>query len=414
MNEKYELPGTDKKVLCGLAACAVIGLLVVLSLVFVLASPSRAIVAILWAIACIAIGHLVGFLFGIPRVVNEQSAIPSPSDPSKPNSSSAAAADKNSPYRVNTNLQDISDWLTKIIVGLGLVELSKVDTHLRRAAEFISSSLGGPETHAISGGIIIYFSTLGFLGGYLTTRLFLGAAFVRADQALNAKEKQQVENAAINIDDVDASFTPKTKELAEKIARIPWNAVKVTEVPIWAKAKLIVREIREAVEAYSFLVRANPNDIQFRLNLCQALFENGERELALKQAKVALSLVNESTRRDLVDSCYKALMFYPLFIQPDGYKEAIEYAARFQAIAGKQMTAPMLVNLGAAYGQQASKDRPNFDSAKANALEACRKAIEMEPIWKNKLKEMWRPAPDAEDNDLVAFRDDRDFEKLLV
>jgi tetratricopeptide (TPR) repeat protein len=412
MNEKGETEGTDKRVLIGLGICAAIGLLVVCLHVFVLVNPSKTIVALLWAISCVAIGHLIGFIFGIPRVKNGDASRPTPSAPSNPNSSSAAA-DEHGTYQVNTNLQDISDWLTKIIVGLGLVELRTVDTHLRQAAEFISTSLGGPETHAISGGIIVYFSTVGFLGGYITTRLFLGAAFVRADRALSEKEKREVENANINIDDASSNSTPKTKEAAEKIARIPWSSLKVTEVPTWAKAKLIVREIREAVEAYRFLVRANPNDLQFRLELCQALFENGERELALKHAKEALPLIDNSTHRDLVDRCYNALMFYSLFIQPDGYKEAIDFAARFQAIPGNQMTASMLVNLAAAYGQQASKDKSNFDSAKAKALEASTKAIDLGSIWKNKLKEMWQPAPDAEDNDLVAFQGDDDFKKLL-
>lgn len=411
MNEREEISPIEKQVLYGLGAFTLLGLVIVFS---VLADWRMTFAAILWALACLAVGQLIGFLFGIPRIIKDTTPTTNAVVPlSSANTPPASTNKEATPYQANTNLQEISDWLTKIIVGLGLVELSKFHGHLNSASGFISSSLGGTSTVAISGGIIVYFTTIGFLGGYITTRLFLGAAFVRADRALSTAEKLQIQNANIDVEDVDGSFTPKTKAIAEKIAKIPWKSVKVTEVPIWAKAKLIVREIREAVEAYSYLVRANPTDILFRLNLSQALFESGAREAALNQAKQALALVTESTPRDLVDTCYKALMYFSLYIQPDGYKESINYATRFQALPGKQMSAPMLVNLAAAYGQQATKEMTNYNSAKANALEAIKKAIELEPIWKTKLKEMWKPEPDAEDNDLMVFGSESEFKTLL-
>lgn len=410
MNGREEISLIEERVLYGLGTFSGLGIVIVFS---VLDDWRKTFIAILWALACLAVGHLFGFLFGIPRVLKGGSSTPqvnpSQGGTNVTNGSIAEAA----PYEVNTNLQDISDWLTKIIVGLGLVELSKLYTHLQTAAGFISTSLGGAGTEAISGGIIVYFSTLGFLGGYITTRLFLGAAFVRADRALSSAEKLEVENANINIEDVDASLTPKTKAIAEKIAKIPWKFVKVTDVPIWAKAKLITGEIREAVEAYSYLVRVDPTQILYRLNLSQALFENGNRENALLQAKEALSRITESTQRDLVDTCYKAVMYFALYVQPDGYKDTIDYANRFRTLPGKTLTAPMLVNLAAAYGQQAAKDTSAFTSAKSSALESSRKAIELDPIWKAKLKEMWRPASDAEDNDLAVFGNDQDFINLL-
>ncbi len=63
----------------------------------------------LWALAYCAAGFLVGFLFGIPRVLQGEDVLPGQQPEYR--------------QRVNTNLEQISDWLTKIIVGLGLVEL---------------------------------------------------------------------------------------------------------------------------------------------------------------------------------------------------------------------------------------------------------------------------------------------------
>ncbi len=410
MNGREEISPIEEKVLYGLGTFTGLGIAIVF---FVLPDWRQTYIAILWTLACLAVGHLIGFLFGIPRVNKGGPSTPQVNASQGSGHIPNASVSETTPYEVNTNLQDISDWLTKIIVGLGLIELNKSYTHLQTAATFISTSLGGNSTLAISGGIIVYFTTVGFLGGYITTRLFLGAAFVRADRALSSAEKLAVESAIINVEDVDGSFTPKTKAIAEKIATIPWKAVKVTEVPIWAKAKLITREIREAVEAYSYLVQVDPINISYRLNLSQALFENGNRENALQQAKVAVGLITETTQRDLVDTCYKAVMYFALYIHPDGYKESIDYGTRFKALPGVILTAPMLVNLAAAYGQQATKDKPAFASAKINALEACKKAIELDPIWKAKLREMWKPAPDAEDNDLAIFGNDPDFINLL-
>src|SRR5438552_685547 len=74
----------------------------------------------MWALACFAVGVVTGFLFGIPRVLQ--------------GTDSGAEATAHTPYqqRVNTNLEQISDWLTKIIVGLGLVQLTKVPGYLSK------------------------------------------------------------------------------------------------------------------------------------------------------------------------------------------------------------------------------------------------------------------------------------------
>jgi hypothetical protein len=42
--------------------------------------------------------------------------------------------------RVNTNLEQISDWLTKIIVGLGLVQLRSVPDYLYKASVWMAQS----------------------------------------------------------------------------------------------------------------------------------------------------------------------------------------------------------------------------------------------------------------------------------
>jgi hypothetical protein len=79
---------------------------------------------------------------------------------------------------VNTNLEQISDWLTKIIVGVSLVNSENVGLAMSTAAENIALSIGGgPEKKSLALAILVYFGVTGVLGGYLLTRLFLQRAF---------------------------------------------------------------------------------------------------------------------------------------------------------------------------------------------------------------------------------------------
>jgi hypothetical protein len=142
----------------------------------------QAITPILWALACLLSGAFVGFLFGIPKILQTDA------QPVSPNTSATQLASQNSTYRqqVNTNLTEISDWLTKIIVGLGLINLKDIPQLIKKAAGLLAGSMyeGGPDQDhlAYAVAIIVSFSILGFLFGYLMTRLYLAGAFSRADQ----------------------------------------------------------------------------------------------------------------------------------------------------------------------------------------------------------------------------------------
>jgi hypothetical protein len=145
--------------------------------------------ALLWSGACSAIGWIVGFLFGIPRSLasDDQGTAPKATaaavttgQPGATTGQPAAAVAKTkSTVRANTNLEQISDWLTKIIVGVTLVQLQPALGQLEKAATVISTSLGGALSFAYA--LMLYFSITGFLGSYLLTRLFLQKAFREAD-----------------------------------------------------------------------------------------------------------------------------------------------------------------------------------------------------------------------------------------
>ncbi len=129
-------------------------------------------VGLLVAGAALAVGAAIGFLFAIPRAVQD------------PAQGRGALGQFESPYQVNTNLEQISDWLTKIVVGLGLVEITKLPAAFGGLAEFVATAFGQPAVPpSVAGVILAYFSVGGFLVFYIWTRLLLTYEFTRADRA---------------------------------------------------------------------------------------------------------------------------------------------------------------------------------------------------------------------------------------
>jgi len=84
--------------------------------------------------ASFLIGGLLGFLFGIPKSIEIQSG--------KIESITSLDDSKQDFYQENTNLEDISDWLTKIIIGVGLVELTTIPQYINQYASTVAPALG--------------------------------------------------------------------------------------------------------------------------------------------------------------------------------------------------------------------------------------------------------------------------------
>lgn len=116
--------------------------------------PGQLGLAYLWAMGCIAAGALIGFLFGVPRA------------------NPAAATGQ---FLHNTNVEAVSDWLTKILVGVSLVNLQTIGAFIDRQAGDLGPALGAPKAFAT--GLIVYFFVVGIIQGYILTRMFLPRQF---------------------------------------------------------------------------------------------------------------------------------------------------------------------------------------------------------------------------------------------
>ncbi|MCF0075234.1 hypothetical protein LZD49_32425 [Dyadobacter sp. CY261] len=120
--------------------------------------------AMLWMTGLALASAVLGMVFAIPKILSAE-----------PDSSKQQNTRKL--LQENTNLFQISDWLTKTIVGAGLVEMKSIPSYVLKVATRMSEgiALKGNVLGARSfcAGIIVYALSMGFIVGYLITRLII-------------------------------------------------------------------------------------------------------------------------------------------------------------------------------------------------------------------------------------------------
>jgi len=140
-------------------------------------------IAFLLLFGTLAIGALLGFLFGIPRTAH----------------AGAPGAPAPVQYWSNDNLEQISDWLTKILVGVGLVELGRLSSSAGALLDWVAPALGAPGVAAarpFTLGLLVYGVVAGFLFGYLMTRLRLQGLMYRAEAEMRVVAEEQAKTVA--------------------------------------------------------------------------------------------------------------------------------------------------------------------------------------------------------------------------
>lgn len=122
--------------------------------------------SLLVAVAAVIAGALVGFIFGIPKSIATATS-----------SAASGTATATSEYQGNSNLEQISDWLTKILVGAGLVQLGSIrDEFNALGSRLASSGCMGSCGWIVGPSIIIAYVVSGFLLAYLWARIYMACA----------------------------------------------------------------------------------------------------------------------------------------------------------------------------------------------------------------------------------------------
>jgi hypothetical protein len=174
-----------------------IGFILIVLYAFSMAGPHLRYlsVGLLTASAALLTGSLAGLIVGVPRDVSS-GALRATTSRSRPgqddgrtggqagpaDTSGQGAAGREAAVRSfepSTNLAEISDWLTKLLLGAGLVSLTRLGRPLGRLIHTVARGLGphGAATGAAidtAAAILIGYAVLGFLVGYLATTLWYG------------------------------------------------------------------------------------------------------------------------------------------------------------------------------------------------------------------------------------------------
>lgn len=208
----------------------------------------RAAPALIWAFGFTVSGLLIGFLFAIPRTLPAGTVhAPEPAgdsgkdeiDPTKGDvrRGTQNAGAVHTPSEINSNLVEVSDWLTKIIVGVGLVEAKDLPQNAESVAAFISPSLGVTTSIGtpLAGGIILFFSVLGFLAGYLLTRIYLAVIIKWADNQVKIQNQPvRLESGTeIEVGELTRLQQNSLNDLQDTVAELvfatPQNAATISE-----------------------------------------------------------------------------------------------------------------------------------------------------------------------------------------
>jgi CheY-like chemotaxis protein len=155
-------------------------------------------VGLMVAASAFAVGGLIGFVFGIPRSLQEPTAtVPEHTDGDEEGSDEALRRVR---YSGNTSLEQISDWLTKILVGVGLTQLSNIPSALGALGTVLAPGLGGFPSSATVGPLgVIFFGIGGFFLSYLWTRLYLASLLVESDEEARRAAERELELRAIEV-----------------------------------------------------------------------------------------------------------------------------------------------------------------------------------------------------------------------
>lgn len=286
-------------------------LLVLLALLAGLtAIPATAVlgIALLVAAAATACGAMAGFLFGIPRIEDRPQR-----------------SDDPTVLRPNTNLEQISDWLTKILVGVGLVQFAAIGSALNRLIDSIADAFR-PASYAtvFAGTLVVLPTVIGFLVSYIGARTWLFEMLNQFDSGIVSFVRDQVNQAVAPVQAEVEQVQQHQQTLREMLTLIdtqldprdpePDLAVLVDVLTkatpgqrqhafrLARKARLALgaddHVRRRALPILQALIDADPDQYAYRAELGITLADLGEHQRALVELDQAIAQRGAPTESD--------------------------------------------------------------------------------------------------------------------
>jgi tetratricopeptide (TPR) repeat protein len=287
------------------------------------------------AVLGIVSGGALGFLFGIPR-------LPPRSDRAATASATNAKVET-SPYILsNSNLEEISDWLTKIIVGLGLVQLKEIPSYVGNYRGWLVKCIQFTDIEEPIGFswflLVVTFSAafIGFLFFYVQTRTRMTVLFQATEVVRGHRPSDE---QARDIWQDHDQFTPADRVLRASEIKPAGTIPDDAAVPVmpgptdsadlwaaWAASQARANHLEDAALGWRMaIVRDARRDALLRERYAEVLFALNKDQEALRYFEEARALfrdkpedVNRIRRRELLTALYLPA--------PDGFTKALEAA----------------------------------------------------------------------------------------
>jgi tetratricopeptide (TPR) repeat protein len=416
------------------------------------ACPFSAKIVLTWGVsltvagASTAVGCLLGFLFGIPRSLQQRNVPPANTGQTaqQPSDADKSPLTGTQAFRSNTSLEEISDWLTKIIIGVGLVQFQTFIAYLYKASLLASAFVAGDSVQiATEADLLSYDSGLsspyffaliiatliaGCMFAYLETRTRLTLLFVSAEfAAKEGVDEKLVESAQRPVvtgtgDGRSPSAPVPATEADKDIAKL--GREKLTDpkqLVGWASAQARLGNYDAAESALRDALKEDPdsNDIRNRIADVQRLRGNYPGYFSMIN-----EVIERTTDRAARIALQKRALLSALYVPPPrGYQQAIALSDKL--IAESAADADVYLWRAAAFGQYSNEldkgaDTEEQKEVRAKALEAVKKVVELSPDYNSSarriLRQMFDPTGEhssQDDNDLVSLNDDPEFKDAV-
>jgi hypothetical protein len=364
------------------------------------------------ALAALVSGGFFGFLLGIPKTATGNGEVPALPSP---------ASRRRATFLTNTSLEQLSDWLTKTIVGVTLTEIRDIPAALVRLAAYASfvvdpSAAGQPFVLAF----MIYFAVVGFFASYLATRFWLTEKLDSLERRLSGDAAETVTRAERSPDSPGSAGEIQAAQEIRRLVR-PSELTHAEDIVVYAQACLIVGTADALTDALAVLteaLRAEPDDAKLRFQRGAVLarkreFERANADLDLAKLNIGDSATPEA-RRDI----YQWLSYVNLY-RPEkrGYEKVLmlyeEYFARAGSLPSPSMAVDRVCALAQKYSRQLGEIGPDAAATvRQQALTAVRDAV-ADSSSKARLAQMMSAAPGDDDDDLAPFATDPEFVALI-
>jgi hypothetical protein len=430
--------------------------------------------ALLIALAALALGAFTGFLFGLPRTLTGDQDHEAPiAAPASAGAQQLAATSTSPPpgrtrigSGVNTNLERVSNWLTTIIVGVGLTKLEELPGNFIAFGKIVEPYFGfGGGAFAIAA--LIYFFICGFFLIYVGTRVKLSLVFVLSqrdneDAGTIAVQAATALSAAVPPiaspgDIAKAAVVATPGQLSEQDAtaaldqadsallKLSLSDLKTPDQIIaWSNAKARRGDYTAALTGYDDVrkqVQLTAEQTAYYASLLAATGNKsrGEGVLNLLQESTTLSATAVSDARANLDVANTAALRGRLEEglkrpQEKGYDQSIEAGESLLKIPGQENDSAANLMLARAYGQRLRAllatdaappaDEPkaaraarehDIETTKARAVAALLLAVNADPGLKSAASSQYFAgrAEGGSDGDLHALAPSPEVEEVL-